>query len=376
LLAAHWGLWTVLADVKEKEKEKEKEESKLEQQSKASRNGVENVEDESEVLDVSETSDGTARDSADQRVDKTRDDLRHHAVDAVAIAFCTRSVFQRISSYRKTSDQKVAPLSREVVPPAPEWLGSKLKRLLRDMVVSHETTRQISGALHEETAYGKRKDKTFHYRKPLEVLTPDEINSIVDPKLREAVLRLVGPLDNVKKLNKDQKALLKLGVKIGDTTARRARIVAQITEKAVTPPVPETDPPRFYKLGNYHHVAIFESPDGKKRIGDFVSMLKAARRVRPRPDEEKRALVDTTPPNPGWRFIMWLCKNDTVQMDGKLYLVQRLDRSNERVYLMAATAATDKNNSKPLQKAVNVLRCTKLEVDPIGRVRKVPEGRL
>jgi hypothetical protein len=286
------------------------------------------------------------------------------------------------------------------------------------MVVSHETTRQISGALHEETAYGKRKDKTFHVRKPLEVLKAGQIKSIVDPKLRKAVLGLVCTVDDDKNSEKDrlndginsekdrlndginsEKDRLKDGVKIGDTTARRARIVARI-KKAETLPVPKNDPTRFYQLGNNHHVVIFESPDdkspddekrkgnkrrkgNKKREGRFVSMLEAAQRVRPRPDDQKRPLVDTTPPYPGWRFVMWLCKNDTVQMDGKLYRVQKLDPSGKRVYLMAATAGTVKNNSEQQGKAensrgwtVNKLRCTKLEVDPIGRVREVPEGRL
>ncbi|MBS1704159.1 MAG: type II CRISPR RNA-guided endonuclease Cas9 [Armatimonadetes bacterium] len=310
--------------------------------------------------------------------EKNRDDLRHHTVDAVAVAFTTRSVFQRISNHRKIhadgTDAKIIPLSNDVVPPAPDWLGPRLKEQLAKVVPSHETTRQILDAFHQETAYGKRKGGGYHVRKQLTSLTDKELDRIVDSRLRQAVLATIENYAQRNGGKRDTAAALADGVPYGNTVAKRARIEARITESAPVLATPREHPTKFFALGNNHHVAIFESPDGKKRKGVFVSMIDAAKRVRPHPGERKRPIVNTYD-LPGWRFVMWLCANDAIaDEDGVIYRVQKLDPTNDRMVFRLITAGSVTNDEERLIKSINVLRCTKLEVDPIGRVREVSEG--
>jgi CRISPR-associated endonuclease Csn1 len=306
--------------------------------------------------------------------EKRRDDLRHHAVDAVAIAMTSRSLFMKATKARKAAGTKVTPLSKDLVPEAPSWLNQRLRELLPQVVVSHETTRQIQGAFHEETVYGQRSPKVFHVRKPLANLNENEIERIVDERLQALVLaqcaryrQVNGKLDIAKALER--------GVPYGQTVATRARIIARIKEAKMVES-PAHAPTRYMQQGNNHHVAIFENLTTGKREGRFVTMVEAAAAVR----KHKRKLpVNPTPP-PGWKFIAWLCGNDTLLVETAegegLYRVQVLDPVGNRLWLREAQASTVRNDAERLLKGINVLRFKKLEVDPIGRFIVVPEGKL
>lgn len=308
--------------------------------------------------------------------EKNRDDLRHHAVDAVAIAFTTRSVFMKATAHRKRHADgrvgKITPLSAETVPAAPEWLHDALKQRLASMVVSHEATRKIRDAFHEETAYGLRdplKKEEYHYRKNLVDLSVAGVKDIVDQGLRrraEEILNATGL---------PPKEAFKEGIPMGTTVARRARLKKQFP-KAELLPVPKDNPTKFYQLGNNHHVAIFEDDEGN-RDWRFVSMLDAARRLRL--DKAKHP-VDTNPPSPGFRFVMWLAPNDLAYLPEEepntIYEVVALKATNDAVVFRVAHAARNSSSMPEFKRSVNKFKAVKLEVDPIGGIREVPEGKL
>ena len=135
--------------------------------------------------------------------------------------------------------------------------------------------------------------------------------------------------------------------------------------------VPRDNPTKFMQLGNNHSVTIWESPDGKMRVGVFRTMLETARAMR---QQKAKLPIDLTPPEPGYRFVMWLCANDTIEFEGTLYRVQNLDPTNNRTTLRMVEASSVTDNSQRLLKSINLLRCEKLEVDVLGRIRVVPEG--
>lgn len=297
---------------------------------------------------------------------KSRDDLRHHAADAATIAFTTRSMFQRISRSRKqhadATDAKIAPLSKDTVPEAPVWLVPRLKEAFAEMVVSHETTRGILGAFHEETIYGRRPDGTYQVRKPLVSLNEKEIERVIDPELRQALIKAW------KESGKPIKEVFANGFPFRGTTVRRVRIEAFY--KSLNPLNAEQT--KWVNYGNNHHVEIFRSLDGKKQIGRFVTTIEAARRVR----REKKPLVDTNAPV-GFEFVMWLCNNDTVRTeDNCLWRVQKLDPTNDVLTFRALNAAGVRNDAERLFKSSNTFRGIKLEISPTGKVREVPEGRV
>lgn len=75
------------------------------------------------------------------------------------------------------------------------WQGfrNEVEQKVRSIIVSHAPTRKLSGALHEDTAYGlithpKTKQPVFVNRKPLNGdLTEKEVNRILDDKIRKLV---------------------------------------------------------------------------------------------------------------------------------------------------------------------------------------------
>lgn len=302
---------------------------------------------------------------------KSRDDLRQHAIDAVAIACTSRSLFQKISRERKPTGQTIVPLSSERVPPAPAWLVPKLKAILPQVVVSHETTRQILGAFHEESVYGKRKSGEYHLRRQLNKLKVSEVDQIVDPNLKGVVKsRIAEAIASGKGAKIDQ--IFAGGVPYCNSVAHRARIYARIKDAKVLES-PSINPTKYMQLGNNHHVAIWEHPATGKRIGVFVTMLDAARAVRNKHQESPVSMVS---PKPGYEFVMWLAANDTVEYKGTFYRVQKIDPTGDRLVLRMVIAATVQDNKQRLIKSINVLRCEKVEVDVLGQVRLYPRGKL
>lgn len=307
--------------------------------------------------------------------EKRRDDLRHHAVDSVAVAFTSLSLFQKLTRIRKAGadeepSARIEPLTKATVPPAPAWLHDALKARLKTVVVSHEPTRGILDALHKETAYGLRVpgQGVYHVRKPLGSLTDGEVDRIVDDKLRERVreARKAGGKD-----------ALKDGLVVTDRYGKTRRIRrARITvdkPKAPMLAVPAGRPTKYYELGNNHHVEIFEHEATGKRIGRFVTTLEAARRVR----REKRPIVDTRPPEPGYRFVMWLAPNDPFDpdtQDGSVFVVESLWSTTNQIILRRINAGDAGDKESRLMKGPNTLRGAKLFVSAIGVTRPIPEG--
>lgn len=301
--------------------------------------------------------------------EKRRDDLRHHAIDAVAIALTSRSIFNKVSAARKGSKKPVVPLSNELVPEALPWLMPKLRQLVPQVVVSHETTRQILGAFHEETVYGRREEKVYHIRKRLASLTDSEVERIIDEKLKAAVLQRIA--DYISKHGKlDMAKAFADGLPFGNPLpAQRARILARIKDAKMIES-PSHRPTKFMLQGNNHHVAIFENIETGKRIGQFKTMVEAAQTFR----HSKRKSAVETNLAPGWKFIMWLAGNDTIRTETGIYRVQALDPASNRVQLREVQAATVSDQSQRVLKSINQLHAVKLEVDYLGRVREVPEG--
>jgi len=300
---------------------------------------------------------------------KTRDDLRHHAVDAVAVAFTSLSLFNQVTRIRKAA--MIDPLSDQTVPPAPVWLHHQLKERLRTVVISHEATRAITDAFHKETAMGlrNRAEGVYHFRKPLVAMTEGEIREIVDPKVRALAIEAFEASE------RNAKLAFANGLRIGKKDATRARIAKKLPKSPMMA-VPKAAPEKYFELGNNHHVEIFENEEGKRKAR-YVTTLEAAERVRPRRGQRATPIVDTTPPAPGWRFVTWLAPNDMIRVpddDREFFRLESIWATNNRLCFRHHIAATQNDNDQRLLKSTSLLSFVKLEVDPIGRVREVREG--
>jgi len=145
---------------------------------------------------------------------KTRDDHRHHAIDALVMACSTRSHLQELSKrnrYHKNYELKDFP---------EPWLNFRVdaEKAAEQILVSHKKPKNIitvrthttkkngvtrkniglaaRGKLHKESVYGLRKspnsNKGYHIRKPIESLTTEKhLDKIVDESIRQLILKKV-----------------------------------------------------------------------------------------------------------------------------------------------------------------------------------------
>lgn len=148
--------------------------------------------------------------------EKTREDHRHHAIDALVMA-CTKLAYvQELSKwnrYNRGYDVKDFPLPwlsfwKDTDNAVNQILVSH-KKVSNDITVRTHTIEKngkkfknvgiaARGQLHKETVYGKRTfngEEAFHVRKPIESLeTAKQIAKVVDESIRLLILKRVNEL--------------------------------------------------------------------------------------------------------------------------------------------------------------------------------------
>ena len=129
--------------------------------------------------------------------EKNRGDHRHHAVDAIAIALTDAATVATLSRSASVAEMRGHRLfvAEEIGKPWPLFVDDA-REAINAVNVSYRVNRRVSGALHQETLYGKPqrqrgengKEAEFrHVRKPLQNMSSDEIENIVDPTIRGLV---------------------------------------------------------------------------------------------------------------------------------------------------------------------------------------------
>ena len=118
---------------------------------------------------------------------KSRDDHRHHAVDAVVVALTDQKKLHTLSVYHKYRREP----KKEQYPPPWDNFRSDVDAVIRNIFVSHRFKRKTTGKLHEETLYGLAAapdgDKKPVVRKPLVDMTPNQLSGIVDAVVKQQV---------------------------------------------------------------------------------------------------------------------------------------------------------------------------------------------
>ena len=148
--------------------------------------------------------------------EKTREDHRHHAIDALVMACTKVSYVQELSKwnrYNRGYDVKDFPMPwlsfwKDTDNAVNQILVSH-KKVSNDITVRTHTTEKngkkhtnlgvaARGQLHKETVYGKRTfngEEAFHVRKPIESLeTAKQIAKVVDESIRLLILKRVNEL--------------------------------------------------------------------------------------------------------------------------------------------------------------------------------------
>lgn len=329
----------------------------------------------------------------DDNEGKYRDDHRHHAIDAIVIACISRGLFQKLSrlTAKGGSLSLRNQISGEKISLPEPWQGFRnaVEQQIKSIIVSHAPTRKISGALHEDTAYGlithpKTKNRVFAYRKPLNGdLTRGEIERIIDDKIRTLVQeRVKQHNENIKEALGNENNPILITNKYGkQQPVKRVRLFDNKKLDSLLGVKDENgNTYKYHPYGNNHHVEIIEctnehtDEDGKKwKVGDrkgiFVTTYEAAKRAR-----LLKVPIVQKDHGDNWKFVMSLCANDMMEIEEngnkEYYRVQKLAATNNVVVLRKhETAIVDERDAATvLRKTPNTLKGVKVEIDPLGNI--------
>lgn len=155
--------------------------------------------------------------------EKTRDDHRHHAVDALVMACTKISYVQELSKwnrYNRNSELKKFPLPWESFRYDAEKAVGKIlishKKVSNDITVQFKTVEKngkkyinkgvaARGQLHKETVYGKRNfngEEAFHVRKAIDSLTTEkQLDKVVDESIKLLIRKKIQELGGFVKGN-------------------------------------------------------------------------------------------------------------------------------------------------------------------------------
>lgn len=251
---------------------------------------------------------------------KSRDDHRHHALDAIVVACTNIGMIQKLSVF----NQKNIRLTNERFPFPWSRFRLDVKEALEGVLISHKSKGRVRGQLHDETLSGKvlTPEKTHKHKEndPSQLVyttridiksldSYDKIKNIGDETVRNVILKRLqekGVKDISKKFEIPKGAFdeplwmpNKKGLQI---PIKRVRIHDVSSNKI------EIRKDTFVNGDNNHHMIIFQKANGR-RDGKIVSLFDAVQR-------KKDGLpVINTDCGKGNEFIMTLSKNEMVLID-------------------------------------------------------------
>lgn len=209
-----------------------------------------------------------------QSAAKTRSNFKHHALDAIVVALADRASLKAVTDFFQ--------------------LG--------------------------ETSSERMRDKS-HRRM-------EKLRTLPDPNLRDKVSAALESAAIVRRPSRRPKGELhKMGPK--EKVPRNMPDAAPWSSAVVGGYLVKYDQngkaAQAYPLGNNHHVVIWErlQPNAKgeyERAAEVVPTIEAVRR-----QNKREPVIRKNRPEPGWRYVMSLCKGDMVEMeDGTVAVVSML----------------------------------------------------
>ncbi|MBI4177949.1 type II CRISPR RNA-guided endonuclease Cas9 [bacterium] len=321
---------------------------------------------------------------------KSRDDHRHHAVDAAAVAMTDPGVLHRLSAYNKYGRDS----SNRIFPPPWEGFRDSLKSRVDKILISHRVNKRASGPLHEKTLYGVtgmtdegNGAPLFVTRKPLDKLEHPMVEKIVDKAIKgivKARLRELGVNPDAKKFDipknafKDLCMISRKGEKI---PIKKVRIHTTSNNMVLLPKRNKTG----VEPGGNHHVVLFEYLDKKgnrKQGGEICTLFEAVRRA-----DRGEPVIRRDVFGEGRKFLFSLAINETVLLDmgesqvdwngpdyeelsKKLHRVQKLSLKSNREYIFLRPHRDSTLEQEPISKTAGSFKGIKVRIDPIGRIFK------
>jgi CRISPR-associated endonuclease Csn1 len=325
---------------------------------------------------------------------KSRDDHRHHAIDAMVTALTDDGTIQILShaaeNARLAQRRRFAPIEEP-------WLGffSAVREEVSRIVVSHRVSRRVRGALHEQTLYShpipvsaassSRKNPlkpAFEHRvrKPLHAITSEEAANIADPIVRSLVAAKLSQFSGASPQTVFSHASNLPSFQTKDGTAipiKRTRV------RKPVPAVPMGEGPstRFVVSESNHHAEIFAELDEQGREVEWeiaiVSLAEAVKRNRLHQPVVRRGHGERT------SFKFSLAPGDVVEMDvpggnRRLFVVRGASISS--VALVPISDARKKNElvmdhvyQRLSASSLRKRNAQKIHVSPLGEIAEAQD---
>lgn len=323
---------------------------------------------------------------------KSRDDHRHHAVDAVAIAVTDPKTLKGLSDTVKRATERGERWFKER--PLPPWQTFSLDvaESINGITVSHRVSHKVNTAFHEQTIYSRQKEqhgkKCVHIRRTLGGnLRKSDLANIVDDRVREVVFERIHTLGHDPENVKDQELLKLFGISenLPVLTSKDGRKIpvkkvrVRKADKVIT--VGNNGRERTVSPDSNSHVEIFEVSDERSKTkwtGRTVNSFEALQRLK----DESKKIVNKIGDNMNWKFILSLSCGDLIELDGddasrQMMIVKSIE--DGRVKLFPANNAGRTHGKLPdgrsfdYRKVVSVdglrkKKVRKLAVTPLGEV--------
>lgn len=314
--------------------------------------------------------------SKQKGTEKERSDNRHHAVDALIVAFADRGMVQRISTETAKEQEGKGIYSDKLWVPKPEALKDKenILKIYDNIVVSYKPDHSLNKKLFEETAYGilpkdrPEEEQKYHgiMKRELSSLKASEIDRIRDPYLKEKLLEELNKLSG--SFDKKIKELSEKEFVFNGNKVRSVRIYV-INQSIQAIPSAQY---KGYSVDSIAFCDIWKVPVNKKGKftgkfkyeGSFIKYFDALKYLNN--DEE---LFKNHKPHPAAKYIARLFKNDAVLIDGEIKKVAGYSATQNKLDLRPL------NNPNSGRNFISVNVCCekglkKITVSPDGRIRE------
>lgn len=344
---------------------------------------------------------------------KTRDDHRHHAIDALVMACAKRSHLQELSKWNRYN--RNYDLKDFMMP----WQSFRVdtEKAVEQILVSHKKQKNIltvrthktkkngvehtnlgvaaRGQLHKEFVYGKRtapnSDTAFHIRKPLESLTTEKhLDKIVDKTIRLLILKKVNelggfvkgkiPADTFFKVDENgvKQPQIFLPNRNGNAVPiKKVRIKENIggAEKL------KDTVNQYVNPRNNHHVLIYKDLEDNLKE-DVVTFWTAVERKRQgesviKLPENGKKIITTLQIND--MFLLGLNEDEInlenpnlTLLNAHLYRVQKTSNNDYSFRYHLASSIKNKEEEKRIG-TVGILKnnCIKVKINSIGKIEKL-----
>jgi CRISPR-associated endonuclease Csn1 len=313
---------------------------------------------------------------------KSRDDHRHHAVDAVAIALTEPKIIKNLSDIAKRARKAgKSYFGRESISAWPGFLDD-VRTSIQELTVSHRVSHRVNTAFHKQTIYSREKEydgkNCVHIRRTLEGnLRKSDLPNIVDDRIRHEVFEKIRALGHDPEKLDDAKLQKLFGTpeNLPSLNSKDGRIIpvkkVRVRKAETVMTVGGKGRERNVSPGSNSHIEIFKNPSGKW-IGRLINSFEALQR-----QQNGRPVVERISE---WEFVCSLSGGDIIELEmhpncRELYVIKILTfvTSGKNTYPNIFFAPL--NQAKPAKLLSSLIgplgakySCRKVSINPLGDI--------